>query len=137
MAVSFRSILHEFAVVAVKEVKALDFPWDIRQHKWNVPVLPSLIRLSEIATATLQRDLLSRKGIWRGRKCWKFVYGTQIFPALKTFNREIGHRNVTDRFTVPNKSPWPKATQGIRLGSIVASIRSRGTYDRMTLRDKA
>ncbi|KAI9996478.1 hypothetical protein PInf_014206 [Phytophthora infestans] len=33
---------------AVDDLEALDFPWDMRQRKWDVLVLPSLRRFSEI-----------------------------------------------------------------------------------------
>ncbi|TDH69329.1 hypothetical protein CCR75_003933 [Bremia lactucae] len=172
-----RSSGKSLPLFALEELEALGFPWTMWQYKWDLLVLPSLIRFREINGhcdvpwnfVVPEGDNAWPKCLW-GLKLGYLVRGikhsntyraqversheilmdigfstqrwdtrmwdNKIFPALKAFKREFGHCNVPNYFIVPNESPWPEATRGLRLGKVIINIHSVGNYERMTSRDK-
>jgi hypothetical protein len=48
--------------------------------------------------------------------------------ALTVYKEEHGDLNVPKAFVVPSSAPWAEETWGMKLGSAVNNIRSRGDY---------
>ena len=55
---------------------------------------------------------------WHGR----------VQPALTTYKEVHGDSEVPIAFVVPSSAPWAEETWGMRLGSVVDTIRSQGIY---------
>ncbi|RLN20549.1 hypothetical protein BBJ28_00013621 [Nothophytophthora sp. Chile5] len=63
---------------------------------------------------------------------WK----TKVFPSLEVFHSKHGHCVVKRPFVVPSAPPWPEKAWGMRLGSVVNSIRSHGHYAAQVAQDR-
>jgi hypothetical protein len=48
--------------------------------------------------------------------------------ALTVYKEEHGDLNVPFRFVIPSSAPWAEETWGMKLGSIVSTIRLEGIY---------
>jgi hypothetical protein len=53
-----------------------------------------------------------------------------VVPALAAYRDANGDLNVPQSFVVPSEEPWPEGSWGLKLGGVISSIRSRGTYTR-------
>jgi len=51
-----------------------------------------------------------------------------VLNAFKLYKAAYGDLRVPRRFVVPNMKPWPKSSWGLKLGKVVANIRSTGKY---------
>ena len=51
-----------------------------------------------------------------------------VLSAFKTYSSINGNLLIPAVFVVPSSPPWPESTWGLRLGSRVGMIRSRGRY---------
>ncbi|KAE9274177.1 hypothetical protein PR003_g29685 [Phytophthora rubi] len=67
---------------------------------------------------------------------FEFEWSERIMPAFEYFNHLKGHCRVPHAFVVPSDKSWPTPSWGLKLGSIVNSIRSHETYSTQVLRDK-
>ena len=47
--------------------------------------------------------------------------------GLEAFKAAHGHTRVPQLFVVPSEPPWPQACWGFKLGSLVSSVRTRGS----------
>jgi hypothetical protein len=70
--------------------------------------------------------VLSEIGFAFDNNDWKWEHRVQ--SALVTYKEEHGDLNVPVAFVIPSSAPWAEETWGLRLGSIVHTIRVQGIY---------
>jgi hypothetical protein len=56
----------------------------------------------------------------------EWEWSKRILPALAVFHQVNGHCRVPRSFVVPSIGVWPKQTWGLKLGSVVSTIRRAG-----------
>ncbi|GMF47991.1 unnamed protein product [Phytophthora fragariaefolia] len=64
------------------------------------------------------------------------VWSDRIMPAFETFHQLHGHCRVLRSFVVPSDENWPTQSWGLKLGTVVNTIRCGG-YSTQVSRDRA
>jgi len=85
-------------------------------------------------------EKIRNKGIWTHKspelQALGFEYqnskdlkwNEEIAPSLLCFKNLHGHLDIPSKFIVPECSPWPSKALGLKLGSIAATVRQKGTW---------
>ncbi|GMF59692.1 unnamed protein product [Phytophthora fragariaefolia] len=110
------------------------FPWP--EPAWGLRLgdIVATIRGGGFDGNLDKRDLEKLGFVWSVSEA---EWNDRIMPAFETFHRLNGHCRVHKFFVVPSDENWPTQSWGMKLGSIVNTVRSQGSYSTQVSRDRA
>jgi hypothetical protein len=123
----FREI-HRHPLVPVKLVVPVDEKWPVECHGMKLGAAAASHR-AKYRRGTMDASdelVLSEIGFAFDNTDWKWEHRVQ--SAFVTYKEEHGDLNVPHAFMIPSSAPWAEETWGMKLGSIVNSIRAHGHY---------
>ncbi|OWY94555.1 hypothetical protein PHMEG_00035679 [Phytophthora megakarya] len=125
-----QSLIHD-----TTELDELGFVWDYSQNG----MIASCLRWKhfiELMIAVGYQYLSLYHLMTLGQNSVGTEWTERIMPSLETFYQVNDHCRVPISFVVPSGETWRKHSWGMKLGKIVNSIRSKGSYDVQVSRDK-
>ncbi|RLN20985.1 hypothetical protein BBJ28_00008047, partial [Nothophytophthora sp. Chile5] len=102
--------------------------WSVTARGLKLGVVVSDMRSKGIYADQATRDKLELQElgfIW-DRSDWEWK--ERILPSMETFSDAFGHCRVPINFAVPSDASWSKQAHGLKLGRVMADIRSKKTY---------
>ncbi|KAE8986547.1 hypothetical protein PR003_g17312 [Phytophthora rubi] len=110
------------------------FPWPEAAWGMRLGNTVSRIRCGAFSANQDKHELDKLGFVWDNSES---EWSERILPALETFHRLKGHCRVPQSCEVPSDENWPTPSWGLKLGSIVNTIRSQGTYSTQVMRNKS
>jgi hypothetical protein len=120
--------IHRHPLVPVKLVVPLDEKWPVECHGMKLGAEANSLRV-KFKRGTINesdRSVLTEIGSVFDYNAWKWEHRVQ--SGFVTYKEEQGDLNVPREFVIPSSAPWAEETWGMKLGTIVNTIRDQGIY---------
>ncbi|GMF43325.1 unnamed protein product [Phytophthora lilii] len=128
----------------------LGFVWNSSEAEWSDRTMPAFKAYRQLidhcrVPPTLLCQQSNHGQNRHGERYLKMLFvqfvvarqwSDRILPALKSFRRVNGHCRVPQKFVVPSDDSWPEQAWGMKLESVVNSIRHKEAYSVQISHDK-